>query len=266
MGRQRAGLRAKAIFVAAVGLIASLVPIASADLVAHGDLFVSFSGGISPAALPRRAPAPIAVSLAGRVRTLSGERPPALRKIVIDLNRAGQIHPNALPVCRRAQVVAASTRDALAECRDALVGRGRYNADTALPEQATFPSRGHILAFNSVSHDRPIILAHIFGTIPVAATRLIVFHISHPGGSYGVRLVGRLPSTVNRYGYITFISLRLHRTFALRRGRVGSYLTASCAAPQGFRRAAFPFAKAAMTFEDGRELSSTLTRSCRVLD
>ena len=44
-----------------------------------GALFVRFSGAITPSALPRQARAPIAVRLAGTVKTLSGERPPALR-------------------------------------------------------------------------------------------------------------------------------------------------------------------------------------------
>jgi hypothetical protein len=265
MGLRRGGIGPRAVFASALVLCALLASLADADLVQRGDLFVTFSGGITPRGLPRRAPAPIAVSIAGRVRTLSGRRPPALRSIVVDLNRAGQMHPNALPVCERAEIVATSTRDALAKCGDALVGTGRYVAKTAFPEQKTFPSRGRVLAFNAVSHTRPIILAHVFGTVPALATRLIVFHVSHPKGAYGTRLVGRLPANLNHYGYITYLSLTLHRTFAPRHGRVGSYLTAACTAPKGFHRAIFPFAKAAMTFEDGRRLSSTLTRSCRVL-
>ena len=51
---------------------------------------------------------------------------------------------------------------------------------------------------------------------------------------------------------------------SLYRGQRRSYLSATCDAPAGFPGATFPFAHASMTFADGRTLSSTLTRSCKV--
>src|ERR1700754_842676 len=87
--------------VAAALLIAS---VAHAELTERGALFVHFRGGINPAALPRAQRAPITVSVAGRVKTLSGERPPALREIEIDLNRGGELNSNGLPVCRHSQL------------------------------------------------------------------------------------------------------------------------------------------------------------------
>ncbi len=68
---------------------------------------------------------------------------------------------------------------------------------------------------------------------------------------------------MNRYGYLTRISLSLHRNFTYR-GRARSYLSAACDAPAGFPGASFPFARASMTFADGRTLASTLIRSCEV--
>ena len=54
---------------------------AGAELTAHGGLFVRFTGGVAPKALPRDQLAPISIRIGGIVRTLSGERPPALRQI-----------------------------------------------------------------------------------------------------------------------------------------------------------------------------------------
>lgn len=81
-------------------------------------------------------------------------------------------------------------------------------------------------------------------------------------GTYGTVISGELSEQMNHYGYLEGISLRLHRRFTYR-GRQRSYLSAACAAPAGFSVALFPFARASMSFEDGRVLSSTLTRSCR---
>lgn len=248
---------------AAVAAVALITSIAHAELTERGDLFVRFQGGITPTALPRKQLAPITVSVAGRVKTLSGERPPALRKIKIELNRSGELDARGLPVCRYSQLIAVSPRRALEACGDALVGEGFYEGKAAFPEQATFPSQGHILAFNGVYGGREVILAHVFGTDPVPITRIIVFHIHRTGGTYGTVITGALPDAVNHYGYVQGLTLRLHRNYTYR-GQRRSYLSAACTAPNGFTAASFPFARASMTFADDRTLSSTLTRSCKV--
>ena len=152
---------------------------------------------------------------------------------------------------------------ALRACEDALVGDGAYIGKTAFPEQATFPSEGPILAFNGVYRGREVILAHVYGTDPVPITRIIVFYIRRTRGTYGTVISGSLPDAVNHYGYVEEIALRLHRTHTYQ-GQRRSYLSASCAAPSGFSAAAFPSARASMTFADDRTLSSALTRTCSV--
>jgi hypothetical protein len=239
--------------------------IASAELVERGDLFVRFDGGIFPTALPRHATAPISVRVEGTIKTLSGKRPPALRWIAIAINRGGRIDTKGLPTCRRSQLEPATAREALAACRPALVGEGRYVAAVSLPEQAAFPLRGRILAFNAIVDGQRAILAHVYGKDPVPNSRIIVFHIRHSGGAFGTILAAALPARLNRYGYLKRISLDLSRSFVYR-GRARSYLTAACAAPPGFTSAVFPFVRVSMTFSDGRRLASSLIRTCRVRD
>jgi hypothetical protein len=241
-----------------------LAAFARAELTAKGDLFVKFSGGIAPAALPRHQLAPVAIGVAGTVKTLSGERPPPLRSLSIGIHRGGRLDTRGLPVCHREEIDPGSSAKALEVCGSALVGEGTFAARTAFPEQETFPAHGRILGFNSVSNGHPTILAHIYGADPVPITRTIVFHIHrHPGKTFDTTLSGALPVGVNRYGYVKKISLYLFRLFTYR-GQTHSYLSAACAAPPGFPSAIFPFARASMTFEDGRTLSSSLTRTCRV--
>lgn len=237
--------------------------VAFAELTARGNLFVSFQGGIAPAALPRDSVAPIAIRIGGRVRTLSGERPPALREISIELNRGGQLDFYGLPVCRLRELEASSGQQALDACGSALVGGGNYVAKTAFPEQEAFPAQGRVLAFNAVVEGHHAILAHVYSADPLPITRIIVFRIRNTVGTYGTVLTGELPVSVNRYGYVKSINLRLHRRYFYR-GKERSYVVAGCPAPKGFPGAAFSFAHASMTFADGRTLGSTLTRSCRV--
>jgi hypothetical protein len=246
-----------------VVLLSAIASPASAELTQSGDLFVSFSGGIDPGALPRGSRAPIAVRVAGKIRTLRGHQPPSLRQITIAINRGGKLDTKGLPVCPPARIAATSSADALAACRSALVGGGSFAARIAFPEQAAFPSRGRIHAFNSRSDGQRTHLAHVYGANPAPIARLIVFHLRQGHGAYGTVLSGALPETLIHWGNLKRISLSLHRLFTYR-GRVHSYLSAACDAPPGFRSASFRFAHASMTFADGRTLSSTLTRSCRV--
>lgn len=246
-------------------LTVSIASPAQAELVERGDLFVQFKGGIEPNALPRTRLAPIAVSVAGTVKTLSGQRPPALRTIRIELNRGGELDPHGLPVCYYDDLRAVSPRRALDACGEAFVGYGAYHARVAFPEQNTFPLSGRIRAFNGIHKGHSVILAHIYGGDPLPITRVVVFHIHRTPGTFGTVITGEFSTGINRYGYVASLYLRLFRNFVVE-GQQRSYLSATCGAPAGFPGAVFPFARATMTFDDGRRLSSTLTRSCQVSD
>lgn len=250
-------------FLSALVLAFAVSGTARAELTQQGDLFVSFEGGLSPNALPRTALAPIGVRVAGQVRTLSGERPPALRQIQISLNQGGRLDSRGLPTCELRELEASSDAQAMASCGKALVGRGSYRANTAFPEQLTFPSDGTILAFNGRLHGHQVIFGHIYGTEPVPISRIIIFHIRRTKGTFGTVITGALPPSINRYGYVKGIDLSLHRVYDFR-GETRGYISAACAAPPGFDGASFSFARASMTFADGRRLSSVLTRSCKV--
>jgi hypothetical protein len=257
----RGGKRTAAI--AGIVLLGAIAPAAQAELTQSGNLFVSFSGGIDPGALPRHVRAPIEVRVEGRIRTLRGHRPPSVRGIRIAINRGGRLDTRGLPVCPPRRIETTSAELALDTCRAALVGSGEFAARTSFPEQHAFPLRGHILAFNSRSNGHRTILAHIYSSQPVPIARLLVFHISRGHGAYGTVLSASLPESLIHWGYLDRISLSLHRLFTYH-GRTHSYISAACGAPPGFRTASFRFAHASMSFADGRTLSSTLTRSCRV--
>lgn len=257
------GRRKRIAALATTCVALTVASLAQAELVEHGDLFIRFSGGIEPNALPRHDRAPIAVRMTGVIKTLSGERPPSVRRISIALNRGGKVDSRGLPLCERRQIEPSSSREALERCGAALVGTGSYDAEVAFPEQDEFRSRGRILAFNAVVDGQRAVLAHVYGTRPVPITRIIVFRILETDGTYGTVLNGTLPTSLIRWGYLKRISLDFRRTYTYQ-GRRRSYISAACTAPAGFPGAVFPFARASMGFQDGRTLSSTLTRSCKV--
>lgn len=261
LGRRRG--RRLLLAAATVLLLAISVASAFAELTQRGNLFIRFDGGIAPKALPRDALAPISVRIEGTVRVPPGETPPALRRIKIALNRAGKLSTHGLPVCPRRDIAVGNSAEALSACGDALVGSGGIVGKTILPNQAPTTVRGNLLFFNSVVGGRPAILAHLYQTVPLPATRIIVFEIRRAPGTFGTVITAEITPEIERNGHLESIFLQLERNYVFR-GQKRAYLSAACSAPAGFTLATFPFARAAMSFDDGRTLSSTLVRSCRV--
>jgi hypothetical protein len=260
-----AGLRVPALAGLALTVVAvlvgAIVSIASAELTSSGNLFITFNGGIKPAALPRDEAAPITVWMDGRVRILSGEQPPSATTMTVKLNRNGRLDTRGLPTCTIGELQARSSQEAMEACGDALVGNGTYRARLDFSNEGPTPSHGKILAFNG---RKSAVLAQVHSSAPAISTDIIVFDITHPSsGPFGTVLTGTVPPGLSRWGYLKHVSLNLHREYAYR-GQKHSYLSAPCPAPAGVRKAAFPFVFASIAFDDGRVLSSTLTRTCTV--
>lgn len=223
-----------------------------------GGVRVSFQGSLSPHALPRRGSRPVVATVGAKIVPLGEREPPQLRRIEIAINRNGHFSPRSMPVCHFDQVQPATTSAALAACRPALVGEGRFSARVLLPGQAPFPSSGKVYAFNGRWHGRPAILAHVYGTEPLPVSYTIPFELLARHGTYGTLLRASLPQVTGNSGYITALSL----TFG--RGREArGYITAGCPAPTGLSIAPFSFARVDFSFAGGRKVGSTLTRTCR---
>jgi hypothetical protein len=259
MRRARGWISAGVLTLALTTLAAS----AAAEVVQEGNLRVSFEGGLAPQALPRQGKAPIAVTLGGQIATTDQSAPPQLRTISIAINRNGRLDTKGLPVCRYHQIQPASTREAMAACRRSIVGEGEFRANVVLPEQSPFPSRGRVVAFHGTLHGRQVVFAHIFGTDPLPQSRVLAFELGRTGGGFRTTLTAELPRVAADWGYVSGVELTLSRRFKAG-GRPRSYLSAGCPAPGDFTAVTFPLARASFGFEDGRVLSSTLIRTCRV--
>jgi hypothetical protein len=244
-------------------VLTTLVAGANAEVVQEGNLRVSFEGRIAPQALPRQGKAPVAVTLGGQIATTDQSAPPQLRTISIAINRNGRLNYNGLPACRYHQIQPASTREAMAACRQSIVGGGEFRANVVLPEQSPFPSRGKVVAFHGVRQGRQVVFAHIFGTEPLPQSRVLAFELGRTGGGYRTTLTADLPRVAADWGYVSGVELTLKRQYRSG-GRDRSYISAGCPAPGDFTVITFPLARASFGFEDGRVLTSTIVRTCRV--
>jgi hypothetical protein len=239
--------------------------LAAGEVTQEGNLRVSFEGGIAPHNLPRQGKAPVTATLTGDIKTVDGLAPPQLRTIAIAINRNGKLDYRGLPACHYHQIQPASTNEAIETCPDSVIGTGDFEAHVVLPDQSPFPSDGEVIAFNGIFHGRHVVFAHVYGTVPLPQSQVLVFELGHTSGTYRTTLTASLPQVAAEWGYVSGVSLSLSHVFKYK-GRTHSYLSAGCPAPKGFPGTIFAFAKATFGFEDGRTLSSTLTRSCGVAE
>jgi hypothetical protein len=248
----------------AVATLALTSTVAQGELIQQGSLRVHFDGKLAPNVLPRERLAPVTVSLDGTVSTSDGTRPPQLREMTVAVNRAGVISDTGLPTCAAPDIQQTSSEAALEKCGPALVGHGRFAANVDFPGAPLIPAQGEILAFNSRVHGRPAMLLHLYGTSPVRAAFVLPFTISHRRhGKFGSVFSTKIPQLASDLGYVTEISMKIGRTYSYR-GVRRSFVSASCAAPNGFSAGVFELAKATFSFANGQRLTTGLSRDCRV--
>jgi hypothetical protein len=229
-----------------------------------GNLLIHFDGGFSPRSLPRDRPAPVTVKVEGEIGTTDGSQPPPLQRLEIALNRNGRLFTQGLPACTSRLLQSTTTQTALKRCRPALVGRGHFGANVDFPSVTPFPAKGAILAFNGRQNGKPALLLHLYGTAPVQVSFVLPLIISHKNtGLFGTVLSAKIPTLASGLGSVTEISLEIGREYTYR-GQPRSFISAACAAPEGFPGAVFVFAQGRFHFAGGQELKTTLARNCRV--
>jgi hypothetical protein len=238
---------------------------ARAELVQDGDLVASFDAAIHPSTMPRVTRIPVAVHVAGNVKSASGDEDnlPQLRTISVAINRQGRLFDRGLPTCDVAAIEPASEDEARAICGDAIVGTGHVRLQARLPTQPITEIKASLLAFNGPHRNgHKLILAQAYARNPPGAF-VLVFRVSRRKGLFGTVMSTTLPRQARHWAYLTHFDMTLKRTYAYR-GKRHFYVSAACEAPAGFGTAVFPFARATYGFEGGRELETSVARSCHV--
>lgn len=229
-----------------------------------GDLLVTFSGDLFPTELPRQRLAPVAVRVAGDVRSASGDpsRIQQLRSITVAINRQGRLFDRGLPVCDVDSIEAALQPGARAACGDAIVGSGHVRVQVRFGEQAPFIVKAKLLAFNGPRRGaQKLIYAQAYSRKPPGSF-ILTFRVTHRRGRFGTVLSTALPKDARSWAFLTHFDMTLHRVYSYR-GKKHSYVSASCRAPAGFHTAVFPFAEALYGFADGQSVVTSVAEICR---
>jgi len=239
---------------------------ATAELIQVENLLITVNGGVVPKKLPRQGNAPVRIKVSGSIATTDGKLAPQLEQFELEVNRHGRLLDRGLPRCNIAELRDATTKQALRNCRDALVGHGFGAAEIALPDQAPFPAQGRLLAFNARLAGRRAVVGHVYGAEPVPVTTIVPFRIAKARSRpFGARIVAELPTVAADWGYVSEFRMTIGRRFR-HAGKRRSYLNASCPAPRELSSALFDAVRATYRFEGGRTVQTTLQRQCKVAD
>ncbi len=237
--------------------------LAQAEIHQEGNLLVTFNGALSPKKLPRTTLAPVAVRVAGDVKTVKGAPLPQLRTITVAINSAGRLYDKGLPTCRVAAIQPATEAEAQAVCSRSIVGAGHVTLQVHISGQAPFPVKAKLLAFNGPRENgHKLILAQVYAEDPPGAF-VLTFTVKHTDGLFGTVLSTTLPKSAQEWAYLTHFDMTLDRQYRYR-GKGRSYVSAACAAPAGFPGAVFPLARASYGFNTGQKAKISLIRSCKV--
>lgn len=251
-GRGFATIAAAGGVVLILGLLLSS---ASGQTVQAGNLTITVDGGIAPRKLPRKSPAPIALSLSGSVKSNDGTHLTALKTLELQFDRNGLINTKGLATCTVGKLQSTLTAQAKRACGDALVGSGKVSAEIALPEQPPFGASGPLLIFNGPPKGgKPVLIFHVYAHVPAPTTFVTSGVISRTSGKYGTSTLVKIPTIVGGQGSLTSFSAKIQKTFGYK-GRKESLLLATC--PTGTL-----YARGDLTFADGTQASGNIVRPC----
>jgi hypothetical protein len=226
------------------------------EVVRAGNLVFGDNGGISPTALPKHGFAPATARIIGKIGTVDGTHPPALRHVEVDIDRTIRVDAAGLPTCSPAQLQARSSADAKRVCGDAIVGSGSTEVEVAFPEQTPFSSTGPLILFNGGVHGKTTkILLHAYVDVPAPTAIVVPATVTRiHKARFGLHIEASIPRIAGGAGSATRFELKIGRRFTYR-GKKKSFLSAGC--PTGSW-----MAKGHAEFSDGTEVGLTHLFSC----
>lgn len=239
--------------------------------VAHSDaersgragVIVSLDGSVSPKRLPRQRPVPVSLTLTGTIRSVETSQVPPLESIELAFGARGGFSTVGLPSCPPARLRNANQQQALAQCGQALVGRGTISTEVLLDPEQPVLSHAGVLAFNGKVGGRVAVWMQIYSASPPVSV-VLPFYVSRlRTGAYGILLRARVSRALGRWLRLRSFQVTFGRRYSVH-GVRRSYLSARCPLPPRFSIGIFPLARVTYQFAPGPTLTTTILRGCRV--
>jgi hypothetical protein len=221
-----------------------------------GNLELTFDFAVSPKALSKTKMEPISLSVSGKIKTVDGTHPPALKEVIVEADKNGAINVKGYPVCKSSQLQSQDSKHAKAICGKAILGEGTTDVEIQFPEQAPIPVHSPLILFNGgVKGGVTTLFVHAYITVPTPAAIVTTVKVkSVHNGRYGTKSVATVPKIAGGSGSVKAFNLTIAKKFTYK-GKKVSVLTARCADGklQGHGTA---------VFADGTRASAEIIRTC----
>jgi hypothetical protein len=194
-----------------------------------GNLELTFNGGFSPSTLPKKTLAPIALTAEGKIKTIDGTHPPALKEAVIETDKNGAVNVKGYPTCTSGKLQSQDSAHALAICKSSLIGTGTTNIEVEFAESKPIPVKSKLLVFNGGEKGGvTTFFIHAYITVPTPAAVVTTVKIKKiHNGRYGLLSTATIPKIAGGSGSVTAFSLKIDKKFTYK-GKKVSVLTAKC--------------------------------------
>ena len=178
---------------------------------------------ISPRKLPRHETAPVALRFNGSIGLNEGSQLPALREMVLDVDRDLAFNPTGVPTCRGSLLRTRNVKAARAVCHNAIVGEGRAHVTIV---SASEPITASLALFNGgISGRERVIYVHSFMEFPTPASLVGVVRIHRK--DKGLRSIVTIPPIAGGNGSLLDFHFTIHRPL-VSDGEKAGYLEAKC--------------------------------------
>lgn len=252
--RRQVTIAAVVVVVIAAGLAATAgaIRMQVGDIVIHGD------GTVIPSKMPRYENAPLRLKMHGKLSTISGELPPVIRHILLEVDGDGEIETKGLPVCSSGTLQSTTVNAARKLCPKAIVGKGMGRGIVAFPDQPGIDVSSPLTVFNGPSGpNRWTIYVHAHITIPVPAAIVAKVDVKRiDNGPYGYLVETEIPKIAGGAGIPISAQLEIGHEWNFKGQRL-SYLNGHC--PDGKLQAQGKF-----SFKDGTVVRGVFLKPCSV--
>jgi hypothetical protein len=179
-----------------------------------GNLVLKTNGGFSPKALSKTKQTPISLTASGEISEADGSHPPAVREVIIEADKAGEVHLKGIPVCKSGQLQATETSAALKACGSSLIGEGEAIAQASFAEQAPINVKSKVLVFSGgESGGKATMFIHAFFTNPLPGALVTTGTITkHKNGRFGTLGVFKIPQITGGAGSIIKFNLEIFKS------------------------------------------------------
>lgn len=181
-----------------------------------GNLELTANGGFSPKALSKKKQTPIELRASGEVKEADGSHPPAIREVILEADKAGEVHLKGIPTCKSGQLQATDTTAALKACKKALIGSGQATAQVAFAEQKPINVNSKILVFNGGERGgKAKMFIHAYFANPISGAIVTTVTIKkHHHGRFGTLAIAKIPQITGGSGSITKFNLAIKKKVA----------------------------------------------------